>query len=41
MERLLAVDRDVVAEAFKRLAREGVVFALDLLEADNVRLSFR
>ena len=31
---------DVVAKAFKRLAREGLVHAFDFLQADDVGLAF-
>ncbi len=33
---LLAMDRDVVAQCLKSLAREGLIHAFDLLQADNV-----
>ena len=36
VEALLAVDGDVVAELLDRLGREGLVDALDLLQADDV-----
>jgi len=32
------VHRNIVAERFERLARKGVVNALGLLQADDVRL---
>ena len=36
VEGLLAVHGDVVAERLERLAREGLVHAFDLLQADDV-----
>src|SRR5580704_17542979 len=37
---LLPVDRNIVAERFERLAREGFIDALGLLQARNVRFAF-
>ena len=40
VERLLTVDGDVIAEALERFAREGVVNAFRLLQADEVGRAF-
>ena len=40
VERLLPVGDDVVAEGFNGLTRKRVVHAFDLLQADDVGLTF-
>ena len=39
VERLLAVDGEIIAERLERLARKGVVDAFGFLQADDVGLA--